>query len=129
MCKSLYFLLFLAIPIIGFSQSNETLKKKYFGTYVGTMSGYLLDTGQEVVTVEPTELTIQLSENAISMDIGRFHITGDYRIIFSNKEYWVLNATIEGQLQTERITVYKKGNTIMREGVYPQSNTDLEKSK
>lgn len=127
MLRLVLVLFFIAIHLFGGAQKAQKLKRRCLGTYVGNMPSYLLDSGKEVINVESTEITVQLSKDAISFDIGRFHMSGNYRIIFKNKDYWVLDATVDGQLQSERITVYKKQKKIIREGVYPQPNATLEK--
>jgi hypothetical protein len=128
MKKNYFFIFLFILPLLATAQKQITLKKKYFGIYTGIMAGYLLDSGTEVVTVKETKMAIQISKNAITFDIGRLHFSGNYRVVFESKEYLVLDATIDGQLQSERIRIYKKGKEMRREGVYPQPETELKKN-
>jgi hypothetical protein len=41
----------------------------------------------------------------------------------------LLDCKINGQLANERVVVFKKGKKISRDGLYPQPNTILLKSK
>lgn len=124
-------LLILALILIPQFSSGQKLvneiKKKYFGSYEGTISAYKMDTGSELVVVEETVIFIVLTEDNIILEIGNTKTSGTYSILFEGEDYYVLNAIIEGQSQSERIIVQQKGKTLTREGIHPQPNVVLEK--
>ena len=113
---------FLAAP--GFGQH---IKKKCFGEYEGLIPGYSLDIGTDVIPVSPASIRVSLRDNSITQEIGNVSKTGTWTIIAEEKTCYVLNVQLEGQLATERITVYKKGKKLRREGVFPQPAADLRK--
>jgi hypothetical protein len=121
-------ILFLA-PLLAFSQKEIKLKKKYFGKYKGTVSSYKVDTGNEVMQVGESAIYVNLAKEQISVTVGKNKMYGTYDVMFEAKKYFLLDATIEGQLATERIMVYKRGKKIARDGMYPQPVTELKKYK
>lgn len=124
-------LIFLSLFILPFFVSGQKLvddiKKKYFGGYAGTISAYKLDTGLELLDVQETPIFVLISEDAIILEIGNNKTSGTYTVLFEGDDYYVLNAKIEGQMQSERIVVHQKGKTLTREGIHPQPNAVLEK--
>lgn len=126
----LRFLILSLILIPQFSSGQklvDEIKKKYFGAYQGTIAAYKLDTGAELVAVEETTIFIVLTEDNIILEIGNNKTSGTYSVLFEGDDYYVLNAIIEGQIQSERIVVHQKGKTVTREGIHPQPNAVLDK--
>lgn len=109
------------------SQKKIELKKRYFGTYKGTIPSYNIDAGDEIIRVSESMIYITLAENEISVAVGNNKLYGTYEVMFEAKSYYLLDADIVGQLATERIMVYKRGRKIARDGMYPQPVTELKK--
>lgn len=105
----------------------DEIKRKFLGAYQGTISTYKVDTGSELIDVEETIIFINLTNDHIIIEIGNNKISGFYTVLFEGEDYYVLNARLEGQLQSERIIVHQKGKTLTREGIHPQPNAVLEK--
>jgi hypothetical protein len=101
------------------------LKKKFFGTYVGEISAFQLDSGKDLLEVDKTIIKVIIQEKTITFTIGKDAIEGTYVVLFEGKKYFLLDCVIENQLAGERIVVYKKGNKISRDGLYPQPNAFL----
>lgn len=121
-------LVLLATSTSIFSQKLvDDIKRKYFGVYQGTIPAYQLDSGKDLITVEPTPITIEITAKNIILDIGKQHVTGVYTVLFQGNSYYVLDGTIEGQEANERIVVYERGKKISRDGLFPQPNVMLEK--
>ncbi len=107
----------------------KELKKKNFGSYQGEIPSYQYTSDTMVVQVEQTPITINVTENAVSITIGRLNKKGIYYILFKGKDYYVIDAIFEEDILTERLIISEKNKTIVREGSYPQPNATLKKTK
>lgn len=123
------FLLLLIFPLAAFSQKEITLKRKYFGKYEGTVPAYTMGSALEMVDVDEAEIMVTIGKDFIYTTIGERKLQGTYTIMFEADDYFLLDATMTGQLANERILVYKQGKKIAREGMYPQPLADLKKTK
>jgi hypothetical protein len=120
---------FVLCPIIGLSQKPIELKSKFFGIYEGKISSFLMDSGKDLLSVEESPITIEIKADAIFFAIGSNKKSGIYTVLFEADKYFLLDCKINGQLANERVVVFKKGKKISRDGLYPQPNTILLKSK
>ena len=125
----LLLLVFVLVPIIGSSQKPIELKSKFLGIYEGKISSFLMDSGKDLLSVEESSITIQITAEAIFFAIGSNKKSGIYTVLFEADKYFLLDCKINGQLANERVVVFKKGKKISRDGLYPQPNTILLKSK
>lgn len=128
--KALFALTFL---FLGFQLSAQKvgvdLKKKFFGTYAGTISAYQIDTGKDLVDVNSERIEIVIDADSVSITIGRNQLKGAYSVLFEVKKYYVLDCKIPGRLAQERVVVYKAGKKVSRDGLYPQPSAMLSKVK
>lgn len=122
--RTLLFCFFL-LPFLVLSQKKIDLKKKYFGTYKGEISSFLLDSGKDLLKVDSTWMRVVISETAVELIIGKEVLKGTYSVLFEGNKYYLLDCRIENQLAGERIVVYKKGKKISRDGLYPQPSAFL----
>lgn len=113
--------------LISCSVFSQHLKKKLYGIYTGTIPAYTLDIGSDVIDVNATTITIDLSEERITQQLGNTLQQGTWEIVTSDKLVIVLSVRLEGQLTEELLTLYKKTKTIRREGIFPQPTTELTK--
>lgn len=121
--------LFLLTSIFGFSQSNISLKKKYYGSYIGEISSYSFDAEDGKIDVAATSIKIVIKAKEINFEIGKNAFQGTYKVLFAANNYFLLDCVISNQLATERIMVFKKGKKISRDGLYPQPMAFLKKEK
>lgn len=128
MVRLLIILMFF-LPLVVSAQKKIELKKKYFGTYSGNISSFQMDAGNDLVSVDSTTIKIEITEKEVLFTVGKNALKGTYYVMFEAKKYFLLDCRIEGQLAGERIVVYKKGNKISRDGLYPQPNAFLFKEK
>jgi hypothetical protein len=124
----------LLILLLTLSISNglsaQVLKKKYFGSYAGTLPGYKIDLGTDVVSVNPAEIKISISsDGALTQQIGDELKKGMWTFFIEGEKYFVLDVLFEGQLIKERVIIYKRGHAIGREGIFPQPTAILKKTK
>ena len=126
--RRVIFILFLFAVGNSTAQKEIKVKKKYFGTYAGTVPSYQMDIGDEAVEVGETPISITINKEVIYVNIGTNQIEGTYVVMFeSKKKYYLIDATMDGQLATERIMLYHRGKRIKRDGMYPQPVTELKK--
>lgn len=119
--------LLFVFPLSAFSQKEIKLKKKYFGKYKGVIPAYKMNANNEIVEVGETAIYIDIFKEQIMVKVGNNFRYGTYEVMFKADNYFLLDATIEGQLATERIMVYKRGKKIARDGMFPQPVTELER--
>lgn len=119
--------LLFVLPLSAFSQKEIKLKKKYFGKYKGVIPAYKMNATNEIVEVGETMIYIDIFKGQIMVKVGNNVRYGTYEVMFMADKYFLLDATIEGQLATERIMVYKRGKKIARDGMFPQPVTELER--
>lgn len=120
-------ILFLVSCFFGYGQEEIELKKRYLGSYKGTIPAYQVTVDLSIVEVSETPIYVHLMKDEITVTIGNRTLTGTYTVMFKANDYYLLDATMEGQLATERILVYKRGKHISRDGMYPQPVTELNK--
>lgn len=118
---------FLAMAVSSFSQKEIDLKKKFFGAYKGVIPSYKMDTGDAVIEVGEAEIMVHISDGKIEINIGKNALHGIYEVMFEAREYFLLDAQIEGQIANERIMVYKHGKKLSRDGMFPQPIAELRK--
>lgn len=114
--------LLLLVPAAGFSQS---LKKKYLGTYSGTIESYRMGIGEDVLSVEPATVEVTITPDSLVQSIGGISTSGTYVLRESKKEYFVLEFRPKDQLILVEYRIYRKGKKILRKGIYPQPDAEL----
>jgi hypothetical protein len=120
--------LLLLVPIIGLSQRQINLKPKYFGIYKGKIPAFLMDSGKDLLSVDDSPITIEIRRETIQFTIGSNKKSGEYSVLLEANDYFVLDCKINGQAANERIMVFKKGEKITRDGLFPQPNAKLFKT-
>ena len=127
-CMKLFaciFALFMVSTVCG--QKPIDLKRKYRGYYEGVVPGYRMQSGDELLFVSRTTISIDIEEEKLEVKIGENSLVGTYDVMFEADRYFLLDVNIEGQLANERIMVYKRGKKLSRDGMFPQPISSLEK--
>jgi hypothetical protein len=127
--KKLIFLFCFLPGTFLLAQQPVVLKKKFFGTYSGEIATFKLDTGQDLVDIEKSVITVEIDPDSVTFRIGRNQLKGAYDVLFEAKKYYVLDCKIPGRLAGERVVVYKQGKRISRDGLFPQPSAMLNKLK
>jgi hypothetical protein len=122
--KNLLVISFLFLTSATFGQS---LKKKFLGTYSGTVPAYKIDIGSGVVDVAAAGLAIELTAEGVTQTLGKSVRKGTWRIDEAEKAYYVILLRLEGQIAEERIVLQKKSKEMVREGIFPQPDALLRK--
>lgn len=122
-------MILLIVPMFASGQKKIDLKRKYQGNYVGTIPAYKVESSQHIMNVSASDISILIGKEQVQVTVGGNTLYGTYEVMFEAKKYYLLDVTIEGQLATERIMVYKAGKRLSRDGMYPQPVTELKKQK
>jgi hypothetical protein len=119
--------LIICCLFLGCAAFGQQIKKKLYGTYWGTIAAYKMDIGQTVVDVNAAKIQITLLDNATAeQTIGSKTLKGTWSITDTEKTYYVIVLKLEGQEAEERLLLYKKTRTMVREGIFPQPDAMLE---
>lgn len=121
-------ILFLVFPLFGMTQKSIKLKSKYFGIYKGKIPAFLMDSGKDLLSVDDCSITIEIRKETIQFTIGSNKKIGEYKVLLEASDYFILDCKINGQAANERIMVFKKGEKITRDGLFPQPNAKLFKT-
>ena len=119
------FFVFFFFPLFITAQKHIDLKKRYFGSYEGEIPSYMLDSGKDLIDIDPSPIKVLITEKTVELEIGREKLEGTYSVMFEGDKYFLLDCKIKNQLAGERIVVYKRGKKISRDGLFPQPNTFL----
>lgn len=127
--RTLVFTLFIIISWSSFAQDEIELKRRYLGSYKGTIPSYTVESELKEVEVASSPILIHIEKEGITVTIGSRTIQGTYKVMFKADKYYLLDATMEGELVNEKILVYRRGKKLSRDGMYPQPVTELKKFK
>ncbi len=127
--RAILLTLLITISLSSFGQEEINLKRRYLGSYKGTVPAYTVDSGLKEVEVASTPIIVHIEKDAITVTIGSRTIQGTYTVLFKADKYYMLDATMNGELVNEKILVYKRGKKLSRDGMYPQPVTELKKFK
>ena len=122
-------LLLFCLLVVSISAFGQSLKKKYYGSYAGTIPAYTIDLGTGVVPVQETAITIRLMEGRFVQTIGTTVQEGSWAVSGGDSDVLALVFSPDNSLVRERITFYRKQKRLVREGIYPQPRAELLKQK
>lgn len=125
--KIFFSLIIIIASSFTFAQKEITLKKKYLGAYNGTIPSYQIDSGTDLIDINAQKISISIKVDSIMFEINKNLYQGTYKVLFEASKYYVLNCTIDNRQIGERVVVYKRGNKISRDGLYPQPSAMLAK--
>ena len=116
------------IPFLSISQN--ILKKKYYGNYLGSIPAYKMEDGKMIVEVDSVSIQIEfLKDGAVNYTIGNTKDHGTYNVEFTTDNFILISAKLENQKAEEKIKLYLKDKHLEREGIYPQPEGRLLKLK
>lgn len=121
---------FILVCLFLHSNVSAQVKKSYFGKYVGTIAAYEMSAGaSERIQIGIAAIEIQLSAKEIVVVIGTKTNKGTWTLVSENKTNFVIEGKMDNSSATEKILIYKKGKKIVREGIRPQPNVMLKKTR
>lgn len=118
--------LLLFVPLLSFGQIK--LKKKYCGSFSGTIPAYTMEIGTEVVGIDSTSIKIELNvDGNVKYTIGNIIYTGKYSVNFISDAFIFVSANLSNQKSEEHLKIFLKDKHIEREGIFPQPTAYLKK--
>ena len=84
MIRNILFCLCL-FPLVLSAQKPIDLKKKFFGTYVGEIPAFQLDSGKDLLDVDQTIIKVIIQAKTTTFTIGKKAIEGRYIVLFEVK--------------------------------------------
>ncbi len=116
------------IPFLSISQN--ILKKKYCGNYLGSIPAYKMEDGKMIVEVDSVSIQIEfLKDGTVNYTIGNTKDHGTYNVEFTTDSFILISAKLENQKADEKMKLYLKDKHLEREGIYPQPEGRLVKLK
>ena len=107
---------------------GQSIRKKMLGTYSGTLPAYMIESGEQLINVGVSSISIAfLSENKVEETIGSSRTEGTYRITSEDKMTYTIQVNYPNQIVYEELVLSKKDKTILRKGFYPQPESKLTK--
>lgn len=122
-------ILFILFVSISFGQKPIKLKGKMRGSYKGEIPAYVTEMHEQIVNVDEAPISIQLDKEKAHFQIGAQDFSGKYKVLFKNKEYYLLEVKIDGKPNKERLKVFVKAKKIVRLGFAGQPDGVLKKKK
>jgi hypothetical protein len=119
----------LTIFICSASLLFSQVKKRELGYYQGTISSYTINTGQELLTVDSSEIIIWLENDRISFKIDNKKYKGTYTVKKRNKRDYTLKVKLGFSDIEEELRITGKNKSIWRKGLFPQPDSVLHKLK
>lgn len=122
--------IFISFNILAASaQKDIDLRKKFLGIYKGTVPSYKINSQDGPIEVAEVPIRVTIEKDQVQIRIGENIVQGNYTVMFKAQKYFLLTVDIDGQMAHEKIMVYKSGNHISRDGLYPQPVCELDKIK
>jgi hypothetical protein len=116
--------------LVSLGSNAQELKKKWRGTYLGTVPSYYMEVGEKLLEVSDAQISITFLEgNKIQETLGSSNQEGIYRITSETKTSIIIQVNYANQLVYEVLEVSKKEKTIIRKGFYPQPECKLVMTK
>ncbi len=123
-------ILFLSFAVISTIALSQKIKKKYFGTYAGSIPAYIIELDETALQVRETSVEIQLISNEkAKIDLNGIQQEGKLLIISSDKKTLRIHFITEENSIPEEWILNKKTKLIERKGAYPQPSCELKKRK
>ncbi len=119
-------LLFLSIFLS--STAISQMNRSCFGTYKGVIEGYSIGKSNELIQIDPSAIEIQIMKGPIFIFIDDQKYEGTWKVLLETKVYYLVEAKTNN-LALERLMIYKREKKILREGISPQPNVILKKSR
>lgn len=111
-----------------FSQDIK-LRKKYLKNYKGIISSYEVNYNNNLVKIEASEINIQLNKDSVYISIGSSKWVGTYTTIKSGKKSYELRGKMQGSGVLEVLSLNTKEKKIIRKGLFPQPDAELNWNK
>lgn len=120
-------LLLILLVFTAASSYGQNLKKKYLGTYSGTIPPYTMDAGGEVVEVKSAAVMFVIEEDKAVQTIDGISQTGRWQLMASKDDYYEIGFLPQNSSVIQKYYLFRKGKKMQRNGLYPQPDCELKK--
>lgn len=128
MCRLLLvFSFFFALPVFG--QKEIKLKRKVLKNYQGEIPAYNAEIQGEIISIDGVSISIDLSKDNVDFQIGERRFSGKPKVLFKNKDFYLVEVQIEENKVLERLKVFPKEKKVVRLGFAEQPDAILPMKK
>lgn len=103
------------------------VKKRDQGVYKGLIASYKINTGQELIEVDSSEVLIKLQKSSFSIKIDNIEYEGTYEVDKKEKRNYILKVKTDYSDIKEEIILFGKDKIMKRKGIFPQPDARLRK--
>ena len=126
--KIVIYLIFSCCFSFSFSQ-NVAMNKKHLKQYTGIIPSYEVNFNNELTKIEPTTINITLFKDSLFVSVGLSKWSGTYKAVKTSKKTYELTGQMEGSGIQEILTLYKRKKKLVRKGLFPQPDAELNVKK
>lgn len=114
--------------LVSVTLNAQKIRRKKFGEYSGTIAPFelVIDTVAVKVAGAPIVIRIEKELNLFSQTIGNSQLTGTWAITKKTTAIIYLQVTFPGNI-FEQYELHLSDKKMVRNGMYPQPNTQLMK--
>ena len=109
--------------------SNAQIKKRDQGVYKGLISSYEINTGQNLIEDDSSEIFIKIENSSFTIKIDNVQYEGTYEVEKREKRNYVLKAKTDYSDIKEEIILFGRDKIMKRKGIFPQPDSILKKLK
>lgn len=125
----LFFSCFFALSIALCYGQNVKLKNKFLKNYKGSIPAYEVNYNNQLVKIEPSEITVQLKRDSIYIFVGKSSWAGIYSASKTSKKVFQISGKMQGTGIPEVLELNARDKTIIRKGLFPQPDAELKLNK
>lgn len=105
------------------------LKKKHLKNYTGIIPAYEVNYNNHLEKVDASPITISLHKDSIYVTVGLSKWNGTYTVIKTSKKTYEISGKMTGSGIKEVIILHARKRKLIRKGLFPQPDAELEPKK
>ncbi len=120
-------MILLAFIIAGSFGLTAQIKKRDLGRYTGTIESYKINSGQELLTVQSSPISIALKKEIVVLKIGSQEFSASYEIKKLERRSYIITFGTPFSDLNESLRLNGKKKEMLRKGLFPQPDCVLKK--
>ena len=120
-------MILLAFILICSFGLTAQIKKKDLGRYTGTIESYKINSGQELLTVQASPISITLNKDNVVLKIGSQEYKAAYAIKKLERRSYIITVGTPYSDLEESFSLNGKNKEMLRKGLFPQPDCVLKK--
>ena len=120
-------MILLAFILICSFGLTAQIKKKDLGRYTGTIESYKINSGQELLTVQASPISITLNKYNVVLKIGSQEYKAAYAIKKLERRSYIITVGTPYSDLEESFSLNGKNKEMLRKGLFPQPDCILKK--